>query len=93
MAVGVAHVCAVTAAGAVLCWGANGSGELGDGTQQDRLTPTPVSGASSGFARVFAGNGRTCATRADGHTLCWGAPLVGDGTVQPRLTPTPLAGY
>lgn len=37
-----AHTCAVDRNGAMLCWGANGRGQLGDGTRVDRGTPTPV---------------------------------------------------
>jgi len=36
------HACAVDAAGALLCWGSNAHGELGDGTQADRASPVPV---------------------------------------------------
>jgi alpha-tubulin suppressor-like RCC1 family protein len=38
----VGHTCGRTAAGTVYCWGYNGAGQLGDGTQQSRLVPTPV---------------------------------------------------
>jgi len=37
-----AHACAMRADGSVLCWGGNEAGQLGDGTNQSRLVPTPV---------------------------------------------------
>ncbi|HKE91305.1 MAG TPA: hypothetical protein VKB45_13295 [Gemmatimonadales bacterium] len=39
------HTCGVTPDGAIYCWGANASGQLGDGTQTDRAVPTRVSEA------------------------------------------------
>lgn len=36
------HSCGVAVSGALYCWGENGSGQLGDGTTQDRLVPTRV---------------------------------------------------
>lgn len=41
---GGATTCALLSTGAVKCWGANTHGEVGDGTQTDRLVPTQVSG-------------------------------------------------
>jgi alpha-tubulin suppressor-like RCC1 family protein len=44
LAVGDLHVCGVTTAGAVFCWGGNAFGQLGNGTTQDNPAPTPVVG-------------------------------------------------
>ncbi|HXB26415.1 MAG TPA: hypothetical protein VNV25_16895 [Gemmatimonadaceae bacterium] len=44
LAVGDLHVCGVTTAGAVDCWGGNAFGQLGNGTTQDSPAPTPVGG-------------------------------------------------
>ncbi len=43
LAVGEAHVLAVTGGGATLSWGYNSSGQLGDGTNTTRPTPAPIS--------------------------------------------------
>ena len=37
-----AHACAMHEDGSVSCWGGNGLGQVGDGTYETRLTPTPV---------------------------------------------------
>ncbi len=42
LATGTGHTCAVLADRALWCWGANASGQLGDGTTTDRLTPTRI---------------------------------------------------
>ena len=41
VAVGVFHVCAI-ANGAVKCWGYNSTGQLGDGSNVDRVTPVDI---------------------------------------------------
>jgi alpha-tubulin suppressor-like RCC1 family protein len=37
------HACAARDDGALLCWGRNFTGQLGDGTTTDRATPAVVS--------------------------------------------------
>ena len=92
---GSSHTCALTAAGGVLCWGANGGGRLGDGTSEARLTPTPVSGLGSGVTAIAVGGSHTCALTQAGSVLCWGNNWygqLGDGSTESRFTPTPVTG-
>ena len=58
---GLYYTCAVTSAVGVLFWGHNSCGQLGDGTNTQRLVPTPVSGLASSAVAVSAGYERTCA--------------------------------
>jgi alpha-tubulin suppressor-like RCC1 family protein len=95
IAAGSSHSCALTTAGAVLCWGLNNRGQLGDGTTTNRLTPVPVSGLSSGVAAISVGNSTSCALTGARVVLCWGDNFfgqIGDGTTINRLTPVPVSG-
>ena len=92
---GYSHSCALMMDGAVKCWGANGSGQLGDGTQVDRLTPVGVSGLGQGVKALVAGSGFTCALTTGGGVKCWGGNSggqLGDGTFVDRLTPVTVVG-
>jgi len=76
--------CGLTANGKAYCWGANGNGELGDGTLTDSLEngPQAVIGGLR-FASINPGADHTCAITARGQAYCWGANSdgkLGDGT-------------
>lgn len=68
----------------------NGSGQLGNGTQNSSRTPAAVSGITSASA-ITASLLHACAVQSDG-TWCWGASqTVGDGTVEQRLSPVKVS--
>lgn len=90
---GYYHSCAVTTAGAAVCWGSNWSGQLGNGTKTDSNTPVAVTGLSSGVASIYAGQTYTCALTTAGGVKCWGDRYqVGDGGAADRTTPVDIAG-
>ena len=72
IAAGFYHVCAVTGTGGVRCWGGNDTGQLGDGSTTDRLTPVDV--------RVADGTPLLVAAPGDGRTTDW-LPLAIAGGV------------
>jgi alpha-tubulin suppressor-like RCC1 family protein len=73
IAIGASHACAVTIDGQVACWGANNSGQLGDGSNMARSMPVPVTGGLANVKRVAAGFEDSCAVTMDGTLSCWGS--------------------
>jgi alpha-tubulin suppressor-like RCC1 family protein len=81
-----------TASGRLLAWGANGSGQLGDGTTTSRSLPVAVRLPKGvRVTNISAGCLHNLAVTADGGVLAWGvnnAGQLGDGTTAPiRRTP------
>lgn len=92
VAAGDNHTCALRAGGSalvgpaggtVVCWGANGFGQLGDGTTTERHIPTGVVFRVTGSFGLFfdvslqnmvalaAGGSHSCALGANGQPFCW----------------------
>jgi alpha-tubulin suppressor-like RCC1 family protein len=94
LAAGSSHTCALLDDASVVCWGANDSGQLGDGTNDDRSAPTTVDGLPSGVTALSAGLAHTCAL-AGGKVYCWGANdlgQLGDGTDTGSTSPVAVDG-
>ncbi len=69
---GDTHSCAVASDERIYCWGANESGELGDGSTISRFTAdVPVVGIDDARS-VASGIRFSCAIRGAGTVWCWG---------------------
>jgi alpha-tubulin suppressor-like RCC1 family protein len=98
VATGQYYTCALRAAGEVLCWGANDSGVLGDGTFEPHDAPVPVVGLSDAVEieanTAQLDNAAMCARRSTGTLVCWGAGeggMLGNGSEQDQPLPSEVA--
>jgi alpha-tubulin suppressor-like RCC1 family protein len=90
LALGDRHSCAVTATG-ISCWGANESGQLGQGSFTSPLGPGAVTGLA-GASSLSAGSAFTCAVTS-GALNCWGDGSLGqfgNGAATASSTPVPV---
>jgi alpha-tubulin suppressor-like RCC1 family protein len=91
---GEAFTCARRTNSAILCWGDNSSGQLGDGTQTSRDTPGRVMNLPDGPTELVAGRFFACARSGTGHVSCWGENTTGViGTApNPSTLPVEISG-
>ncbi|KAL4517811.1 hypothetical protein Ndes2437B_g03932 [Nannochloris sp. 'desiccata'] len=90
---GVDQACSIKSDGALFCWGLNAKGQLGDGTNSSRSTPTSVAGNAT-WMQISAGY-HTCGIKKDGTAFCWGDNdygRLGDGKKVGRTIPSAIAG-
>ena len=86
---GRSHSCALLSDGRVMCWGADGAGQLGDGDAGDdgvgdpiSFSPVLVEGLSSRVLALSSGIDYNCALLDTGNVECWGwgqSGQMGDG--------------
>lgn len=87
------HSCAVTE-GKVQCWGRNTSGQLGNGSTTNALSPVFVSGITDAV-EVSAGARHTCARLLGGTVWCWGDNTegqLGNGSFTSSSVPVQSTG-
>jgi alpha-tubulin suppressor-like RCC1 family protein len=87
---GNGFTCARTTSPAVLCWGDNSSGQLGNGTLASRSMPERISGSAVGVAEVAAGRFFACVRFSSGKVSCWGQNSFGVLGGAPARNPTPV---
>jgi alpha-tubulin suppressor-like RCC1 family protein len=93
--VGAVYACALGSTGAGYCWGANGNGQLGNGTAGITYNPLPVTVTTSAtLTQIIAGAGVTCALASSGAGYCWGANgngQLGNNSTAQSAVPVPVS--
>jgi chitodextrinase len=69
---GYGPTCALTALGAVMCWGGDGSVLPASVTLEGRATPTAIAGISGTVASLGVGERHACVVTTSGSAQCWG---------------------
>ena len=90
---GATAACAILDNGSVSCWGYNGAGSIGDGTNIDRYNPVLTSSLGIGRTAVAisSGGGHSCVILDNGSISCWGynhKGQLGDNTTTNQNTPS-----
>jgi alpha-tubulin suppressor-like RCC1 family protein len=86
------HSIAIKNDGTLWAWGANNSGELGDGTNISKNSPIQI-GSSNDWNSIASGLGFTLALKNDGTLWAWGRNnfgQLGDGTYIDKATPVQI---
>jgi hypothetical protein len=93
---GSGHTCGVTTGGAAWCWGAGGSGQLGNGSTGSSTVPVPVTDTGwQMFDSISAGESHVCGLTPSGEAWCWGAGgsgELGNGSTSNSTVPVPVSG-
>jgi len=95
LAAGRFFSCAVRSGGAAVCWGNNGSGQLGTGASGAPMSHFGDVAALRNARQVSAGWDHACVATTADTAVCWGLNLdgrLGDGTTTTRPAPVAVAG-
>lgn len=88
---GFFHTCIITSSGGAQCWGANGSGQLGNGRALPQDVPSDVIGINEKIISLSLGYIHTCALLESGTVKCFGQGGSGQlGTGTTSYSPVPI---
>lgn len=91
---GAENTCATTSSGTAFCWGWNGNGQLGAGSEGGwSTTPVSVIGGLT-FILPAVGANHTCGLMITGAGYCWGYNVgrLGNGSTLSSSQPVPISG-
>ena len=95
LSAGASHSIGLRANGTAWAWGANSSGQLGDGTAISNSSPVSVVGGFSDWTQLSAGTGFNLGLRANGIAYAWGSNTsgrLGDNTTVSKSSPVSVVG-
>ena len=89
---------ALTSTNRVLFWGLNTTGQVGDGSKTNRLTPTDITAkfdlhAGESVVDICPGGGHSSALTSENRLFMWGDNIsgqLGDGTMVAKLSPVDI---
>ena len=88
---GTYHTCATLDDGSVVCWGYNQYGQLGDGGNADRWSPTQIAKSNYRYLLVYSGGDHTCGILYEREIECWGRNYwgqLGDNSTLDQNSPS-----
>ncbi len=103
IALGGYHTCVIDSLDNIQCWGLNDNGQLGDGTYENKNTPTLISlGGDDDHddrdatypTKLFLGAHHSCIIDNLNNLKCWGLNSdgqLGDGTLDNKNMPTTIS--
>ena len=105
---GASHTCIVSINSTIKCWGSGDSGQLGNGSENNKYTATPVPSIENATLVSAGGNIRysddgsveykashTCTLLSDNTVKCWGSGdsgQLGNGSISNQTTPVTVSG-
>ncbi|XP_063687521.1 RCC1 and BTB domain-containing protein 1-like [Bolinopsis microptera] len=90
------HVLCVTGSGELFSWGHNGYSQLGNGTTNQGVSPTPVTSlGNKKIVQIACGSHHSLARTEEGEVFAWGynsCGQIGSGTTNNQVTPRKVGG-
>lgn len=95
LSAGASHTCAIHEIDSeVFCWGRGLEGQIGDGTANQRLSPTSTNPQLKGALDISSQGNHSCAWMAECSVACWGSNSdgqIGNGTFDDARSPVILS--